>query len=84
MAKPDLVTDVTRACRLAKRVFFGEMSVTDVILNRNPQMRAEEGQAKCVKTEGCIGPLDHEGGCILEGQEDKSQEKEAAKDESSG
>jgi len=69
MAKPNLVEDVTRAARLAKRVLTGDMSIADVLTNRNPARPAHEGEARCEITPGCVGPVNHQGGCILDAEQ---------------
>jgi hypothetical protein len=61
--KPDLVADFTRLCRIGKKVAVGDMSVADVLLNRKPAPRADDGAPRCTRKPHCILVPDHDGGC---------------------
>lgn len=64
----DLVRDLTKAFRIGKRVFEGELSLAQVFLENNDvgSEQAREGEPRCDKTPGCTCTPDHEGGCVLE------------------
>lgn len=71
MGNRDLVEDITRAARIGKRVLTGEMTIADVLLDRNPPAPAPEGEPRCDKSPGCIARPNHEGGCIFDAKPDE-------------
>jgi hypothetical protein len=65
MAQRDLVKDLNKAAKLFKRLGSGELTLTELLLGGKTVI-ANEGDEKCDKTQGCVGILGHEAGCILD------------------